>query len=350
MNLCEETLQDVKHNCDVSDAAFWGYFSICGLLLRYRDLFRSENGLEPWDAINNGNIGMWISNKESCWSLLDQAGFRRIRIEGKTFDAFDVENINRVLAPYGFAYGAGYGMYLKPTFFLGRLVLNTEEDGHQIFIIGKEIIRDLFAASAMRVEKIIFLRNDPLKTFLWDAYTQLKPGDSSLLAGAFLSQGLSPGLAADIDYIPVLEKLVASFGRVLLRHEIAESMEAAPGWKNLLVRIDHRGAEHFVRAVQDLIADTSEYGPIAYLAEKRDSSSLFLYTGLFEGYRRALFSEIRKANMNLQNHHDWSGIDRIRRAAYERFLQLRERILDLGKREDQKELLAGILGLSQRHN
>ena len=34
-------LDDIKYNCDVSDAQFWGYFSICGLLMRYRDLFRS---------------------------------------------------------------------------------------------------------------------------------------------------------------------------------------------------------------------------------------------------------------------------------------------------------------------
>jgi hypothetical protein len=44
-----ETLhKDIKFNCDVSDARFWGYFSICGLLMRYRDLYRSEQGLEPY--------------------------------------------------------------------------------------------------------------------------------------------------------------------------------------------------------------------------------------------------------------------------------------------------------------
>ena len=56
---------DIKFNCDVSDAQYWGYFSVCGLLMRYRDLYRSEKGIKPWAEINHQDIGAWIENKEA---------------------------------------------------------------------------------------------------------------------------------------------------------------------------------------------------------------------------------------------------------------------------------------------
>jgi hypothetical protein len=43
----EQLLKTIKLNCHISDARYWGYFSICGLLMRMLDLYRSENGLKP---------------------------------------------------------------------------------------------------------------------------------------------------------------------------------------------------------------------------------------------------------------------------------------------------------------
>jgi hypothetical protein len=31
-------IDDIKFNCEVSDAKYWGHFSICGLLMRLRAL------------------------------------------------------------------------------------------------------------------------------------------------------------------------------------------------------------------------------------------------------------------------------------------------------------------------
>ena len=38
----------VRRNCDISDAQFAGNFSICGLALRLRDLYKWEHELPPW--------------------------------------------------------------------------------------------------------------------------------------------------------------------------------------------------------------------------------------------------------------------------------------------------------------
>jgi len=76
-------LKDIKFNCDVSDARFWGSFSICGLLMRYRDLYRSEQRREPWAAVSSEEIGPWIQQKESRWPELEGQPFRDLVLQGR---------------------------------------------------------------------------------------------------------------------------------------------------------------------------------------------------------------------------------------------------------------------------
>ncbi len=54
----------VKHNCNISDALYWGYYSSCGLLLRLRDLYKIEYAMKPWEGIRHEKIGSWIEDKE----------------------------------------------------------------------------------------------------------------------------------------------------------------------------------------------------------------------------------------------------------------------------------------------
>jgi len=93
----KQLLNDIKFNCDVSDAQYWGYFSVCGLLMRYRDLYRSERSLKPWKEINREEIMSWISSKESRWPELEEKGFRDLKIAENTYGPFDVVEVNRAL-------------------------------------------------------------------------------------------------------------------------------------------------------------------------------------------------------------------------------------------------------------
>ncbi|MEJ2658563.1 MAG: hypothetical protein P8012_15455 [Desulfobacterales bacterium] len=38
----------VLFNCNITDSQHAGLYSICGLALRLRDLYKWENRLEPW--------------------------------------------------------------------------------------------------------------------------------------------------------------------------------------------------------------------------------------------------------------------------------------------------------------
>jgi hypothetical protein len=42
-------------------------YSICGLALRLRDLFKWEKGLPPWEERDSSEVLEWIEAKENTW-------------------------------------------------------------------------------------------------------------------------------------------------------------------------------------------------------------------------------------------------------------------------------------------
>jgi hypothetical protein len=343
----DDFLRDIKFNCDVSDARYWGYFSICGLLMRYRDLFRSEQGLEPWDPVVREEIARWIGRKESRWAGLEGKEFRDLVIRGTAYSPFDTPGINRAIAKEGLVYGAGYGMYLKPTFFLGRALSVTERDGHTVSITGREAARDLFTAPAMLQERSIFLRLEPLKALLWDKYTELGPGCPPALADAFRVYGLGPGRPVNDVLANDLDRMVTAYAEVLLQHELAESHEALPQWKELLTRAGDRKIEHYLRAVKDLVADTSDTGPLLLIVRTRNRGALGLSMGLMDGYRRLLFPDIREAYTRFLRDGNWEIVGDARLRGYARFIALRDRIIGLSAQSDQDAFNNGLRTMMQ---
>ena len=342
--------QDIKFNCDVSDARFWGHFSICGLLMRYRDLYRSELGLDPWSPLPRKDISDWIERKEADWPALEGQELRRIRSDSSSFDPFDCDGINRVANPLCLVYGAGYGMYLKPTFFLGRLRSIADVEGHRVYTSDQELVRDLFTAPAMLQDRTIYLRIEPLKALLWDAFCRVRPDSPSVLAEAFRQAGIIPGQAADQAFAAALDRMASSYAEVLLWHELSESRERLPGWKELIAAANDRKSELFLRALQDLIADMADEGPLRRIIERRDRGSLATMVGLVEGFRKALFPEYREAYRQFVRDGNWSVLDDIRVQGYARFRDLRRSVLEAflqgGKNSLQQVLRERMLGIA----
>ncbi len=312
-------LNDIKYNCDVSDAQFWGFFSVCGLLMRYRDLFRSEKKLKPWAEINREEIMTWISSKESRWPELEGQSFRDLTINGEIFHPFDITRINAALGERGLVYGAGYGMYMKPTFFLAELRSTREIDGLTVFTSGTELVRDLFTSPGMLQEKTISLRLEPLTMLLLYKASELNTRRLTALEDAFALYGLRHRQIIDETYENRLAEMAVRYSEILLCHEIAEAREDVPEWKDMFTLADDRKIEHYLRAMKDLLADTSDHGPYKRIVDTRDHGALSLTTALMEGYRRVLFPEIREAYAEFMRHGDWSIIEKTRRDGYDRF-------------------------------
>lgn len=321
--------KDIKFNCDVSDAQYWGYFSVCGLLMRYRDLFQSERGLKPWAEINRAEILSWIADKESRWPELEEKGFRDLTIGGKEYSPFDATRINQALKDRHLIYGAGHGMYMKPTFFLAELLTLHEVSGLTVYTSGTEFARDLFTAAGMLQDKSIFLRLEPLKMLLLSKFSELNMRHNPALEDAFTRYGFRHRQIIDNTFEKRMEGMAKHYAEVLLCHEVAESREGIPEWKDLLSEAGDRKAEHYLRAMKDLIADTSDHGPFKRIIDTRDRGALSLTIALMEGYRRVLYPDMQQAYNEFFRDKDWSVIERSRRAGYERFRARRNAIVDL---------------------
>jgi len=318
----------IKFNCDISDARFWGYFSVCGLLMRYRDLYRSEQGLKPWTEIDRNAIMSWIAAKEARWPDLEQREFRDLTIDGKSSDPFDVEGINRALGGHQLVYGAGYGMYMKPTFFLAELRSIRTISGLTVYTSGRELVRDLFTAPGMLQNDAIFLRLEPLVMLLLYKFSELNARRITALEDAFAQYGFKQRQLLDDTFEKRIEAMAERYADILLLHEVAESLEEAAEWKDILIWSEDRTVELYLRAIKDLMADTSDHGPYKKIVDTRDRGALSLSVALMEGFRKTLFPEIREAYQEFMHQEEWEIIENACRAGYERFRSLRDNIVE----------------------
>jgi hypothetical protein len=110
--------QQVLFNCDVSDARYAGIYSICGLAMRLRDLYKWERRMAPWQEDEAAQVLDWIGAKEDRWENLLEADYSRLEVGNTDYEAFDTQGINAVLVRRNCFYGAGYAHHLKPTFVL----------------------------------------------------------------------------------------------------------------------------------------------------------------------------------------------------------------------------------------
>ena len=58
------------------------------------------------------------NRQRDLWRELEDKDFGNIYIDGDVYGPFEVEKINAELEKTGLVYGAGYGVHMKPSFFL----------------------------------------------------------------------------------------------------------------------------------------------------------------------------------------------------------------------------------------
>ena len=96
----------VKNNCNISDARYWDSYSLCGLLMRLRELYRAEKGLQLWEPVSNSDIGQWINEREKLWKEIVHDDFKKIEVQGKQFRPFDIDEINTFMRKENILYGS----------------------------------------------------------------------------------------------------------------------------------------------------------------------------------------------------------------------------------------------------
>jgi hypothetical protein len=320
----EEIAAQVQRNCRISDARAWGYYSICGLLLRLRELYKWEHGLEPWALAEKDLVMSWIGDREKEWEDLEDADLKPLEAAGKQFDPLDTTGVNALVEPLGFHYGAGYGMGYKPLFVLGRMDSRTSEDGVVIFVLGKELVRDLSPVPAMNRDGVVIARKDPMKWFLWHHLEDAgMKKDSSLAALAVAQDGrdldtlLTDPSTAEEYFGELAERETA----VAVHHEIGEIQEERRlegAWDQAFSRSCGKKTELLARGLKDALADTGRGGRLAHIIGQRSAASLGLYAAFSEGLHRGLFPELGKVFLGLVDDGDWERVEAAREAAHRR--------------------------------
>ncbi len=160
-------------------------------------------------------------------------------------------------------------------------------------------------------------------------FSELSAKKNPALADAFGQFGFRGRQLVDDTFGRRIESLSEQYTEIVLLHEIAEFREAVPEWKQVLAAAGDRVNELYLRALKDIIADTSDHGPLRRIVETRDRGALGFSVSLPEGFHRMLLSDLRDAWAGFRQDGDWNRIEQARRTGYERFVAERERIVDL---------------------
>jgi hypothetical protein len=79
--------------------------------------------------------------------------------------------------------------------------------------------------------------------------------------------------------------------------------------------------------VKDLIADTSDHGPLKRIIDTKGRGALGLSIAIMEGFQRVLFPELRDAYAEFLRDENWDVIEKARETGYARFVSDRERVV-----------------------
>ena len=339
----DDFIRQVKSNCNISDAKFWGYFSICGLLMRYRELYRNEHALMPWESIDNEKICPWIQERETLWRDLEDLELQELVIGGGTYDPFDVNGLNALLGAAGLVYGSGYGAFNKPTFFVAKLDAAGDLFDYRVHYTGRELCRDIAATPAMLQGRCIYVRTEMIAQFIWDRFQEVKANHCNVLAermfshyGIFRSDEPSPGL------IEKIRGLVNDVSEIFAMHEAGEAYEDAyaDDWHAILYEGCDKATELFLRGIKDVCADTSLLGPLKAIIDTGNIPRLWFFVSFMDGIRREIFPEMKIAFQQFRESQDWSMIEVARMAGYQKAERLQREVVRLWTERHDVDALA----------
>ncbi|MCG7872573.1 MAG: hypothetical protein N0C81_02495 [Candidatus Thiodiazotropha lotti] len=291
----------VQRNCHISDARHGTDYGLCTYLLKMREYYRWENGLDYETSLANESVGDWLTAREALWESLVDDNFDSLPIDGQVYDPFDVEAINQSLEPLGLVYSAGYGAKNKPLFFLGHLERREEPEGISVWVAGRELARDLSAPAAMNQGGRIYIRRESFRRLLWEKFENWRWQQAdNALGRAFSHYDFENQLQSSLDLM--VEKELAA----VLLHEKGEYQAGrilGDQWNEMVLELGHSAAELMVRAVRDHWADCQVTLP--QLLEDEDEASLHFYIGGLTGMRKSLFPALISAYEGWYQDRDW---------------------------------------------
>lgn len=321
--------ETVQANCHISDARFASDYTLCVYLLKMREFFRWENGLDYGASLSGESVGNWLTEREQLWESLENAAFSPLAIDGTAYQPFDSAGINKALNPHGLIYSGGYGTKSKPVFFLAELERTIEHKGYHVYVAGRELARDLTAPPAMSLDRRIYIRRESLRRMLWEKLEEWrwnKPDNAMGRAIRFYN--------FDDDLSGSLDTMTNNEVEALVLHEIGEiraGEHLGEDWHQMLQSFPRSRLELMARAVRDHLADALSTLPT--LLERMDPPSLHFYFANLGGMRKMIYPTL----MDAYNQWTESGrTDRLRKQidiGKRHWLHLARQMLDLHQKD-----------------
>jgi hypothetical protein len=339
----------VKANCELASSLQAGSYSLCGLLLRLRLLYKWEHGLPPWREPEPEAVLAWVADLESAWDARDGEPWQNLRVNGRSLDPFAVEEVNVHLKPAGLAYGAGFSRGLAPTFFLGELSEVRQVEEVTVLVLDQELARDLDGTPALCQGSLVYARRQALAYYLWDRLADPTQQANRCLEVALSPQGLSlVTLHQDAEaHQESWDELVSGELEAIIHHEIGEARETSlnTALPFILEHFSQTPLELWIRALKDALAEVNDWGRLTYLIKGRHLASLAFMLAFQPGFYPLLMPELQPAYQGLVSSGDWGGVDAARRSALTRLRQVAAEVTQLleAQGDDSPERLRDIL-------
>ncbi len=309
-------IEDIQHNCNISDAKDHGVYSMCTMVLKLRNLYKWEHNIEPWEEPEPAELLDWIEAKENYWESIADESYRPLGFNGKKHSPINSEEINPLFNNTQFVYGAGYGRSMKAVFFLAELIEKRTISGCPVVVLGKERAKEMASPFAMSQDGVIYVRKESLRFFLWDQIQELRSSCRTSFRHALQLYGLLKNDQLDQQrFKEKLDIIVEEEMDLFIYHEVGEIREttlATTTQQTIIARFPSSVVELVCRSVKDILADTHPEGLLSYVIREQKESSLSFYIGFLDGLRKELFPEIFDAWQLFLNDKNWQHIEQAR--------------------------------------
>ncbi len=293
----EELVKTVQHNCHIADARHAGDYTLCVYLLKMREMYRWERGIDFKTMLTTDDVGDWLTNREGVWDDLEEQEYKHLEIDQKTFEPFNNELINTLLDKKQLVYNAGLGIRCRPHFFIAELEKSIQHDDYTIYISNKEYARDMAAPPAMAQGKNIFVRRESLRRVIWEIL------DDARVAG--LDNPLTRAMSFydfETDAEAAINQMTEVEIEYVIEHEIGEvkagellgKIAGEQTWNDMLDKYSQTHAEIMLRAIRDHLADSMTTLPKLLESEGdgKSTASLHFYFGNMTAMRKHLAPQL----------------------------------------------------------